>query len=69
MEPSRKGPVAAWPFPEESSSCEALLDSAVEATFPASDPIAVDDGFNAKRKRDRALLTRVTPPASRPQGR
>lgn len=63
MEPSSKGPVAAWPFPEESQSCEALLDSAVEATFPASDPIAVQDGFQAKRRRDHARLTRVNPGA------
>jgi len=45
-----------------------LLDEALKLTFPASDPIAVDDGFKAKRKRDRARLTRVNPPASRPQG-
>ena len=49
-------PVAAWPFPEEKQSSECLLDSAVEATFPASDPIAVEDGFKAKRRRDRASL-------------
>jgi hypothetical protein len=61
MEQSRKGPVAAWPFPEESNSSEALLDSAVEATFPASDPISVEDGFHAKRRRDHARLTHVKP--------
>ena len=61
MEQSSKGPIAAWPFPEETHSSEALLDSAVEATFPASDPIAVEDGFQAKRRRDRARLTGVKP--------
>ena len=61
MEESRKTPVAAWPFPEESQTSEALLDSAVEATFPASDPISVQDGFHAKRERDRARLTHVKP--------
>ena len=60
-EKSRKEPVAAWPFPEETQSSEALLDCAVEATFPASDPISVEDGFQAKRKRDRAHLTAVKP--------
>ena len=63
MEHSQKGPVAAWPFPEEGHSSEALLDSAVEATFPASDPISVQDGFDAKRRRDHARLTRVNPGA------
>ena len=68
MDRSSKGPVAAWPFPEETESSENLLDSAVEATFPASDPIAVEDGFQAKRRRDRARLTCVKP-AGRSQNR
>jgi len=63
MDHSSKGPVAAWPFPEESHSSEALLDSAVEATFPASDPISVEDGFQAKRRLDRARLKCVKPAA------
>jgi hypothetical protein len=31
---------------------EALLDAAVESTFPASDPISVDHAFNAARERE-----------------
>jgi hypothetical protein len=31
---------------------EALLDAAVESTFPASDPIAVDHAFKAARERE-----------------
>ena len=38
-------------------------ESAVKILRPrlASDPIAVQDGFDAKGKRDRARLTRVKP--------
>jgi hypothetical protein len=32
---------------------EALLDAAVECTFPASDPISVDHAFSAARERER----------------
>lgn len=31
---------------------EALLDAAVECTFPASDPIAVDHAFKAASERE-----------------
>jgi hypothetical protein len=34
------------------SSSEAILDAAVELTFPASDPISIDDAFHAARERD-----------------
>lgn len=35
---------------------EALLDAAVEYTFPASDPISIEHAFGAAREReDRAL--------------
>jgi hypothetical protein len=61
-------PKARWPFPEEGDSCETLLDFAVESTFPASDPIAVEDGFRGKRRRDRARLTAARP-AVPPQSR
>ncbi len=49
----------AWPFPEEGEQCEDLLDFAVESTFPASDPVSVDVGYQAERRRDRARLTCV----------
>lgn len=32
---------------------EALLDAAVEYTFPASDPISVDHAFGKARERER----------------
>jgi len=32
---------------------EALLDAAVEYTFPASDPISVDHAFSTARKREK----------------
>ena len=54
---------ARWPFPEEGQSCESLLDFAVESTFPASDPIAVDVGFRSKQRRDRARLLKSADPA------
>ena len=55
---------ARWPFPEEGQSCEILLDFAVESTFPASDPISVDVGFQAKRLRDRARLAAPVRPVA-----
>lgn len=58
-----RGPSDAWPFPEEGDSCESLLDFAVESTFPASDPIAVDVGFRSKQRRDRARLNPSNQPA------
>ena len=33
-------------------SSEAILDAAVEYTFPASDPISVDSAFQAARARE-----------------
>ena len=36
-----------------SPSSEALLDAAVEYTFPASDPIAIENAFERARKRER----------------
>lgn len=36
-----------------SPSSEALLDAAVEYTFPASDPIAIQSAFEHARKRER----------------
>jgi hypothetical protein len=36
-----------------SPSSEELLDAAVEYTFPASDPIAVQNAFERARKRER----------------
>lgn len=41
---------------EASPSPEEILDAAVEGTFPASDPIAVEDAFHAARERQRASL-------------
>ena len=37
------------------SSAERILDLAIEFTFPASDPIAVEQAFRSARKRDRNL--------------
>ena len=34
---------------------EALLDAAIECTFPASDPIAIDAAFEAARRREQGL--------------
>jgi hypothetical protein len=36
-----------------SPSSEALLDAAVEYTFPASDPIAIQNAFERAKKRER----------------
>jgi hypothetical protein len=44
---------------------EALLDAAVEFTFPASDPISVDHAFHAAREEEKDL-PRATPPGSAP---
>jgi hypothetical protein len=52
-----KSPARAEPPPEPilgtSPSSEALLDAAVEYTFPASDPIAIQNAFERARKRER----------------
>jgi hypothetical protein len=42
------------PSPEE------LLDAAVEFTFPASDPIAIDNAYEAARRREAATLKEAT---------
>jgi hypothetical protein len=39
--------------PAVDSDAERLLDQAIELTFPASDPIAVDDAFASARQRER----------------
>jgi hypothetical protein len=36
-----------------SPSSESLLDAAVEYTFPASDPIAIQNAFERAKKRER----------------
>jgi hypothetical protein len=41
--------------PRPVPASEAVLDGAVESTFPASDPISVDHAFYAARERERAL--------------
>ena len=38
--------------PDRIPSSEAILDAAVEYTFPASDPIAIDSAFYAARERE-----------------
>jgi hypothetical protein len=46
---------AVWPPPPSpESSSEAVLDAAVQCTFPASDPISIDVAFNAARERELA---------------
>ena len=37
---------------------EALLDAAVELTFPASDPISIDHAFRAAREQEDDSLNR-----------
>jgi hypothetical protein len=37
------------------AASEMLLDAAVENTFPASDPIAVEAAFAAARRREECL--------------
>ena len=50
--PAGRGP-AEDPILSSSPSSEALLDAAVEYTFPASDPIAIQNAFQRARKRER----------------
>lgn len=45
------------PDPGGLASSEALLDDAVEQTFPASDPISVTDAFRAAREREERRAT------------
>jgi hypothetical protein len=40
--------------PNADAGPEALLDLGVELTFPASDPIAVQDAFGAARRREQS---------------
>jgi len=41
------------PLLGSSPASEALLDAAVEYTFPASDPIAIQNAFERAKKRER----------------
>ncbi len=43
------------------SSAERVLDRAIELTFPASDPIAIEHAFRSARKRDQAQTRRAQP--------
>jgi hypothetical protein len=45
---------ASAPGPGSAASAETLLDAALEYTFPASDPIAVEVAFTARRRHERA---------------
>jgi hypothetical protein len=40
------------PMPDAPTSPDAILDVAVEYTFPASDPIAVEVAFAAAQRRE-----------------
>ena len=42
-------------------SAERVLDRAIELTFPASDPIAIEHAFRSARKRDQAVTRRALP--------
>jgi hypothetical protein len=47
---------------------EALLDAAVEYTFPASDPISVDHAFRTAREREKRAAASSKPRrAARPR--
>lgn len=48
-------------------SSERILDAAIECTFPASDPIAVQSAFDAACKRERDADERVA--SARPEAR
>jgi hypothetical protein len=50
------------------SAAERALDRAIELTFPASDPIAVEHAFLSASERDRAP-PRENPPPRRQSGR
>jgi hypothetical protein len=51
--PERKDPIRAEdPLAGPRPSSEALLDAAVEYTFPASDPIAIQSAFDRAKKRE-----------------
>ncbi len=39
-------------------SSEAILDAAVEYTFPASDPISIDYAYRAREREQRAAESR-----------
>jgi hypothetical protein len=56
--------------PTIESAAERVLDQAIEFTFPASDPIAVEHAFLSARRRDRkraAAPLATTVPAARSQ--
>jgi hypothetical protein len=38
--------------PDRIPTSEAILDAAVEYTFPASDPISIDSAYHAARARE-----------------
>lgn len=48
----RRIPTRAEEPPGSPLSSEALLDVAVECTFPASDPIAIQSAFDRAKKRE-----------------
>jgi hypothetical protein len=49
------------------SAAERILDRAIELTFPASDPIAVEHAFRSARKREQAQ-TADKPPRRESRG-
>lgn len=48
----RRTPTRDEKAPAPPVSSEALLDAAVEYTFPASDPIAIQSAFDRAKKRE-----------------
>jgi hypothetical protein len=50
-------------------SAEGILDAAIECTFPASDPIAVQSAFAAACERERDTDPRVASPRPEARGR
>src|SRR5690349_25083245 len=47
-------PLAVLRLMKSSADAEAVLDAAIECTFPASDPVAVQDSFRRAAQRERA---------------
>ena len=45
--------------PATPSAAERILDRAIELTFPASDPVAVEHAFSSARARDRSSARRA----------
>jgi hypothetical protein len=50
--------------PVSVAASESLLDSAVEMTFPASDPVSVDHAFRAADRREHSALLDGPPRSS-----